>query len=126
MASTPTYPPDPPSSTSSSRGTVGTDGWGESLPAPPPSGFKIASLILMILGGSLFAMGLFPCMGWLNWFGVPVNVATAVVGIMGLVSGAKNPDGSTAYQGYYVAALIVGGIGFIGGALRCIAGAGIL
>jgi hypothetical protein len=108
---------------------VGTDGWGDEgdrLAASPPTGFKIASLILMILGGALFFTGLFPCLGWLNWFGVPINGLAVLVGILGLSSGPKNPNGTQPYQGYYVAAMLVGGIGFIGGVLRCVAGAGLL
>jgi hypothetical protein len=123
-------PPNPPESppTYASRSTVGPDAWDptvSSLAPPPATGFKTASLILMCLGGAFFLLGLLPCLGWLNWFGVPLNAAAALVGILGLASGPKGLDGSRPYQGYYVAALIVGMIGLIGGALRCILGAGL-
>jgi hypothetical protein len=124
-------PPDPPRRPATPYPPPGTGtasaGWdvgGGTLMTPPATGYKITSLILMLLGGALFLLGLLPCLGWLNWFGVPLNGAAALVGILGLASGPKHPDGARAYQGYYVAALIVGMAGFIGGALRCIAGAG--
>jgi hypothetical protein len=126
MENDPPNPPQPPPTTYPPPGTVGT-GWdpgGGTLITPPPTGYKTASLILALVGGAIFVLGLFPCLGWMNWFGVPLNGAAALVGILGLASGPKHPDGSRAYQGYYVAALLVGIVGFIGGALRCIAGAG--
>jgi len=128
MENDPPNPPRPPSTPYASPGTAGT-GWepgGSSLAAPPSTGFKTASLILLLLGGAIFVLGLFPCLGWLNWFGVPLNGAAALVGILGMASGPKNLDGSRAYQGYYVAALLVGIVGFIGGSIRCIFGAGLL
>jgi hypothetical protein len=95
--------------------------------SPPPSvptGYKTASLILLALGAAVFLMGLLPCMGWMNWFGVPLNGAAALVGLLGLVSGPKLPSGVQPFQGYYIAALLVGIVGFLGGTLRCIAGMG--
>lgn len=112
-----TIPPNPPSPIPS------TGSW-EPGPAAvsPPSGFKVACYILMALGGFVFLAGLMPCLGWVNWFGVPLNLVTALVGLIALLSGPKHADGSTAYQGVYIAALVVGGIGLIGGTLRCMAG----
>jgi hypothetical protein len=94
-------------------------------PPSPPTGYMIASLVLAAVGGVLFVSSLFPCMGWVNWFAVPINAAAALIGILGLVSGPKRPDGTLAYQGAYIAALVVGAIGMIGGALRCFSGLGI-
>ena len=111
-----------------SSGTGGMEAWkagGSSLAPRPATGFKTASLALMGVGAVAFALGLFPCLGWLNWVGVPVNGLAALVGLLGLNMGPKKPDGTRAYQGYYIAAVGVGAIGLIGGTLRCLSGGGI-
>jgi len=61
-----------------------------------------------------------PCLGVLNWFGVPTNAAGLTVGIVGL---AKS---ETRGRGAFVAAIIVCAVGMVGGAIRCIGGGGIV
>ncbi|MDH5491618.1 MAG: hypothetical protein OEY14_06675 [Myxococcales bacterium] len=92
----------------------------------PPQGFKIASIILLSIGAAGFVLGLIPCLGWVNWFSIPMNVGAIIAGILGLVSGPKDISGRAMHQGLHLAALIVGVVGAIGGFLRCILGGGIL
>ncbi len=89
-------------------------------------GMKTAALVLLILGAALCILGLFPCLGWINWFGVPLNGGGAVIGIVGLTSGPKDVQGQAQDSGIYIAAIVVGSIGLIVGTIRCILGAGVL
>ncbi len=98
---------------------------GSRLTSSPPTGFKTASLVLMGVGGAAFALGLLPCLGWLNWAGVPLNGLAVLAGLGGLKMGPRRLDGTLAYQGSYAAAVIVGAIGLVGGAIRCLGGGGI-
>jgi hypothetical protein len=92
----------------------------------PPQGLKIASLILLILGACAFVAGLFPCLGWMNWGGVPLNAIVAIVGIIGLAAGPKDARGQAVGFGIHLTAIIVGAVGVLGGSLRCFLGSGML
>ena len=90
------------------------------------SGLKTAAIVFICIGALLFVAGLVPCLGWVNWFGIPTNVVPVVLGIVGLVNKNKNADGSTPDSGVFIAALVVGGLGVVGGSVRCFLGGGIL
>jgi hypothetical protein len=75
--------------------------------------------VFAIVGGLAFVGGLVPCLGWVNWLGVPLNLITLILGIVGMTKETPN-------KGAYIAALIVGVIGILGGALRCFLGGFVL
>ncbi len=66
-------------------------------------------------------VGFFPCVGWLNWFAVPLAGISALLGVIGLFS---DRDGEET-QGTYFAALVAGTV--MGGifAFRCFLGGGL-
>lgn len=96
----------------------GPGGWG----APPPEqqdSLSTVAVVMAIVGGVLFVGGLVPCLGWLNWLGVPLNLAGLIIGIVGLAKPIPS-------NGAFIAAVIVGAIGMLGGIVRCILGGFIL
>lgn len=83
--------------------------------------------ILLVLALMTTVGGFFPCLGWMNWVGVPLCLVVTVLGIMGLMSdreGADQPGGS--HQGTYLAALIIGILMGILGSVRCLMGGGVV
>ncbi|MAE29339.1 MAG: hypothetical protein QF724_00155 [Planctomycetota bacterium] len=82
---------------------------------------------LLILALVATVGGFFPCLGWINWAGVPLCLVVMVLGIVGLMSdreGADQPGGS--HQGTYLAALVLGLLMGVLGAVRCLMGGGIV
>lgn len=81
---------------------------------------------LLVLALVATVAGFFPCLGWMNWAGVPLCLVTAVLGTVGLMADRENgdqPGGS--HQSTYLAALILGVLMGILGAVRCMLGGGI-
>ena len=66
-------------------------------------------------------VGFFPCVGWLNWFPVPLAGISALLGVIGLFSDREGEE----TQGTYFAALVAGTV--MGGifAFRCFLGGGL-
>jgi len=66
-------------------------------------------------------VGFFPCVGWLNWFAVPLAGISALLGAIGLFSDREGEE----TQGTYFAALVAGTV--MGGifAFRCFLGGGL-
>lgn len=66
-------------------------------------------------------VGFFPCVGWLNWFAVPLAGISALLGVIGLFSDREGEE----TQGTYFAALVAGTV--MGGifAFRCFLGGGL-
>lgn len=87
---------------------------------------KVATMVLLTLGILLTLAGLVPCLGWLNWFGVPICSATAIMGIIGLATDKDPVTGVNESQALYVCALVFGLVLGVVGAIRCSAGAGLL
>jgi len=84
-----------------------------------------ASFVMILLSVISTAAGLPCCMGCVNWFAVPVSLATAVVGVVGLAID-KAPDGKVNDSKLHLAAVIVGMVAALIGAVRCMVGGGIL
>ena len=93
---------------------------------PPTQGWKIAAIVLLIIGPILSAIGLVPCLGIVNWLAIPTNVALGVVGTLGLTIGPKGPDGRAADFPIHLAAVIVGSLLAIASIVRCTLGSGIV
>ena len=67
-----------------------------------------------------------PCLGWINWFAVPLSVTTVVLAIAGLATD-KDPDtGLNRAQNLFLIALIVGGLLVGLGVARCLLGGGLV
>lgn len=79
-----------------------------------------ASALLLMLSASLTLLGLIPCLGWTNWFGVPLSACCALVGLIGLATD-RDRDGRAQSVGLHLAAVLVGasaaGIGLLRGLL---------
>jgi hypothetical protein len=69
-----------------------------------------------------FAIGLIPCLGWLNWIGVPFGAIGVVLGIvaMGRARGAGQPPGAA------IAGLVLSAVAACLGLFRLVLGGGIL
>ena len=85
---------------------------------------SVASLVLATLSGVTTLFGLVPCLGWLNWFGIPISVAAVAMGVVGLVADKDPTTREGRNQNVHLIAL-VGGLICIGvGAIRCTLGGG--
>ncbi len=91
-----------------------------------PQGWKIAAIVLLILGPVLSVIGMIPCLGILNWLAIPTNVALAIVGTLGLTIGPKMPDGKAADFPIHVAAVVIGVLLAIASVVRCTMGSGLV
>lgn len=91
-----------------------------------PQGWKIAAIVLLILGPVLSVIGMIPCLGILNWIAIPTNVALAIVGTLGLTIGPKMPDGKAADFPIHVAAIVIGVLLAIASVVRCTMGSGLV
>ncbi|MFO0611487.1 MAG: hypothetical protein U0414_02780 [Polyangiaceae bacterium] len=98
------------------------------VPQPEPGNptLRIFAIVLLVLGPLGVGAGLIPCLGWVNWAAVPINIAGLVLGIVGLTRKDKKPDGTTPDGGLYLAAIIVCALCMVVGTIRCILGAGVL
>jgi hypothetical protein len=83
---------------------------------------RTATIIFIVLSCTITFGGLFPCLGWLNWVGVPCSGICAILGLIGTTS----KDTPKADKGVHLAALILG-VCLIGvGAFRCLLGGGVV
>ena len=90
-----------------------------------PKGWKVAAIVLLVLGPALSAIGMIPCLGLLNWLAIPTNVALAIVGALGLTIGPKLADGKAADFSLHVAAVVVGILLALASVVRCLIGGGL-
>ena len=85
---------------------------------------SLATLVLLTVTLPLFLIGLVPCLGWVNWVGVPLAVSTALVGLAGLAFDrepeTRRPIGGLAR----VLGLVAGILMAVLGSLRCLMGGG--
>ena len=102
------------------------------IPSPGPGptgglgGLAIGAIITAVLGFLLFVAGLFPCLGWLNWVGIPTNAVALGLGIAGLTTRSAPGPSDASGSIPFVAAIVCGCVGLIGGVIRCILGGGVL
>ncbi|HCP48206.1 MAG TPA: hypothetical protein DIU15_19360 [Deltaproteobacteria bacterium] len=85
---------------------------------------QYASLILLIISTTLVAIGLFPCLGWLNWASGPVCALTVVLGVVGLSFDREPESGETRHGGVHLAAVVGGTVLGVVAVIRCLVGAG--
>lgn len=86
---------------------------------------SIASLVMIALSVLSTAAGLPCCMGCVNWLAVPLSLLTVVVGLVGLATD-KRPDGKVNDANLHLAAVVVGVLCAVIGALRCTMGGGVV
>lgn len=83
---------------------------------------RTATIVFLILSASFTLMGLIPCLGFLNWLGIPCSAACALLGLIGTTS-KETPEKD---KQVHLAALIIG-VCLIGiGAIRCLLGGGVV
>ena len=83
---------------------------------------RTATIIFIALSSIITIGGLFPCFGWINWFGIPCSAVCALLGLIGTI-GKETPEADT---GIHLTALIVG-VCLLGvGGVRCFMGGGVL
>ena len=85
-----------------------------------------SSMLLMVLAGMTTGVGLVPCLGWMNWFAVPLSLACATVGVVGLVQDRENAGGPQRNVTLHTTALVVGVVLASVGSLRFLVGGGFL
>ena len=107
-------------------GGGGAGGAGGGAPSDPPAGLKIAAIILLALGSALTLVGMFPCLGLVNWLAVPLNAALAIVGIVGVTAGPRDPSGRPYNMELHIAAIILGVLLAAASTVRCLAGGGLV
>jgi len=83
-----------------------------------------ASLILLIIATTLVTIGLFPCLGWINWASGPVCVLTVVLGVVGLTTDKHPESGEARHGGVHLAAVLGGTVLGVVAVIRCLLGAG--
>ena len=83
---------------------------------------RTTSIVFMVLAIVFTVVGLFPCLGWINWIGIPCSATSAILGAVGMA----NKDTAETERGAYLAALICGLIFLFVGAARCFMGGGIV
>jgi len=82
----------------------------------PQTVFTVGIIAICLMG-----LGLIPCLGWLNWFTIPVSLIAIALGIVALVN-KKLPDaGNKATIG-----TVLGGIALVIGFIRLGLGGGCL
>ncbi len=86
---------------------------------------SIASLVMIALSVLTTAAGLPCCLGCVNWLAVPISLVTLIVGLVGLATD-KRPDGKVNDGSLHLAAVIVGVLCAVIGALRCTMGGGVV
>jgi hypothetical protein len=87
---------------------------------------KVATTVLLVMSIVFTMGGLIPCLGWINWFGVPAAGATAILGIIGLATEKDPITGKPDSLALYICALIFGLMMATVGFLRCSAGGGLV
>ena len=86
---------------------------------------SISSLTLLFLSAVLTLLGLFPCLGWINWVAIPLAFVTVVVGTMGLASDKDPQTGAARGRPAHLMAVIFGLVLGAVGTLRWMVGMGI-
>jgi hypothetical protein len=84
---------------------------------------SIASLVMIVLSVLTTAAGLPCCLGCVNWLAVPLSLATVAVGLVGLATD-KSSEGKVNDGKLHLAAVIVGVLCAVIGAIRCTLGLG--
>lgn len=83
-----------------------------------------ASLILLIISTTLVTIGLFPCLGWMNWASGPVCALTVVLGVVGLIADKDPTSGEGRHVGVHLGAVLGGTVLGVVAVIRCLLGAG--
>ncbi len=85
-----------------------------------------AALVLLLVAAGITAAGLVPCLGWLNWFAVPISCTTVLIGGLGLANDKDPTTGLPQAQALYLTAVLVGGLLIGLGVVRCTLGGGLV
>ena len=83
-----------------------------------------ASLVMITLSVASTAAGLPCCLGCVNWIAVPLSLATVAVGMVGLATDKDPATGVVRDAKTHLAAVVVGVLCAVIGALRCSLGGG--
>ena len=84
---------------------------------------RIASILVVVIGGVLTFMGLFPCVGWMNWFAAPMNASAIIIGLIGLATD-RGEQGDARGLPVHLVAVIAGTLLLGVSILRCLLGGG--
>lgn len=84
-----------------------------------------ASLVMIILSVLTTAAGLPCCLGCVNWIAVPLSLLTVGAGLWGLANDT-GPNGRSSDAKLHLAAVIVGVLCAVIGAVRCTMGGGMV
>lgn len=79
-----------------------------------------------MLSGFMTFVGLVPCFGWVNWTAVPMSMLTIMVGLIGLATDRDETTRRPRGVAMHAAAIAVGAMLVVVGAVRCLVGLGVL
>lgn len=82
-------------------------------------------LTLLIVASFLTAVGFLPCLGWINWIGIPVSMSSMVLSIVALSESRGTPDAPRPTD-FYVGALTGSVLLLAFGSMRWVLGGGCL
>ena len=92
------------------------------MPPPHQSGpMSLTGMIMGIVSICFFAVGLIPCLGWVNWFNLIIGGLANIFSWIGLASEGKDP----ASRGRAITGLILSFIAIFIGMIRLVIGRGI-
>jgi hypothetical protein len=81
---------------------------------------QIASLILGIFSIVGFVFGFFPCLGWFNWFNIPVAIIGLIISIIAIA------DSKETQKGMSIAGLVCCSVAILFGVIRLVLGGGVI
>lgn len=83
-----------------------------------------ASLVFAIVCGVGFIVGLIPCIGWYNWFNIPLSIAGIAISIITFLTAGQSEEPGKARL-YAIICMCSCGVAVVFGAIRLILGAGV-
>jgi hypothetical protein len=83
-------------------------------------------MVLLFFSGLFVAVGLIPCLGWVNWTSVPLSALTAFAGLIGLFSDRDPVTLRMRGVPAHVLAIAFGSLLTLVGAVRCALGLGVI
>jgi hypothetical protein len=83
------------------------------------------SAVMIVLSVAATLMGLPCCLGWINWFAIPISAACIIVGAIGLATDRDSASGNARNAQTHLAAVIVGSLMMPIGVFRLVVGFGL-
>ena len=82
---------------------------------------SIASMVIGIVALIGVGVGMMPCLGWVNWFNLPLGFVGLILGAVGIASAKDEGD-----RGKAIGGVVLCGIVLVVGFIRLVLGGGVL